>query len=332
MTTLEPMHPTEAVQAYLDGRTDLSPSSKENHGYRLERFLEWCEEEGIDDMNGLTGRNLHQYKIWRSQDVNNVTLKNQLGTVRQFLAFCESIDAVSPGLSEKLELPDLGFKEDVSDTMLSPEEAEKILPYLEKYEYGTVRHVIFLLLWHTGIRTSTLRAFDVDDFSGSENYIEAVHRPNTPLKNRTQGERQINLNDEVVNVIENYLEMNHPQVEDDSGRMPLIGTKKGRAHDTTIRNHIYRVTRPCHYLNECPHDRDREECEAANSRLASKCPSSVSPHAIRKGSITYHRNNGWPAKAVSDRADVSQEVLDRHYDKGTKSEKRERRKEFLNNL
>ncbi|WP_217255555.1 site-specific integrase [Natronococcus occultus] len=83
MTTLEPMHPTEAVQTYLDGRTDLSPSSKENHEYRLERFLEWCEEEGIDDMNDLTGRNLHQHKIWRSQDVNNVTLKNQLGTVRQ---------------------------------------------------------------------------------------------------------------------------------------------------------------------------------------------------------------------------------------------------------
>lgn len=216
--------------------------------------------------------------------------------------------------------------------MLSPEEAEKILPYLEKYEYATIRHVIFLLLWHSGIRTSTLRAFDVDDFSGSENYIEAVHRSSTPLKNRTQGEREINLNDEVVTVIEDYLEMNHPQVEDENGRMPLIGTKKGRAHDTTIRNHIYRVTRPCHYLNKCPHERDQEECEAANSRFASKCLSSVSPHAIRKGSITYHRNNGWPAKAVSDRADVSQEVLDRHYDKGTKSEKRERRKEFLNNL
>ena len=75
-----------------------------------------------------------------------------------------------------------------------------------------------------------------------------------------------------------------------------------------------------------------EVCQGAKNRFASKCPSSVSPHAIRKGSITHHRNNGWPAKAVSDRADVSQEVLDKHYDKGTQSEKRERRSEFMNNL
>lgn len=329
---LEPMHPVEAVQDYLDGRTDLSPSSKRNHGYRLQRFLEWCEEEGIDEMNELTGRKLHRYKIWRAEDVNNVTLKNQLGTIRQFLAFCEHIDAVPEGLSEKLELPELGLKEDVDDTMLSSDEVEKVLPYLQKYEYASLRHVIFLLLWHTGIRTSTLRAFDIRDFNSQEGYIEAVHRPETPLKNRGEGERQINLNGTVVGVMSDYIKTNHPEVEDENGRMPLIATTEGRAHATTIRDHIYRLTRPCHYLNKCPHDREEKECEANNSRYASKCPSSISPHAIRKGSITYHRNNGWPAKAVSDRADVSQEVLDRHYDKGTKSEKRERREGFLDKL
>lgn len=329
---LEPMHPTEAVQDYLDGRTDLSSSSKQNHGYRLQRFLEWCEKEGIENTNELTGRKLHQYKIWRSQEVNNVTLKNQLGTVRQFLAFCERIDAVPDGLSEKLELPQLGLNEEVDDTMLSPDEVEQILPFLEKYEYASLRHVIFSLLWHTGIRISTLRAFDVGDFDSERGFIRAVHRPETPLKNRKQGEREINLNDDITEVVEDYLQMTHPEVEGENDRMPLIGTTKGRAHSTTIRDQIYRITRPCHYLNSCPHGREIDECEGVKNRFASKCPSSVSPHAIRKGAITHHRNHGWPAKAVSDRADVSQEVLDKHYDKGTQSEKRERRKEFMNNL
>lgn len=98
--------------------------------------------------------------------------------------------------------------------------------------------------------------------------------------------------------------------------MPLISTSHGRVNETTIRSHVYKVTRPCHYTNQCPHDRAQSECEAVDSRKASRCPSSVSPHAIRKGSITYHRNKGWPVEAVSDRADVSQEVLDKHYDKG----------------
>ena len=71
------------------------------------------------------------------------------------------------------------------------------------------------------------------------------------------------------------------------------------------------------------------DCGAVDSRKASLCPSSVSPHAIRKGSITYHRNKGWPVEAVSDRADVRQEFLDKHYDKASISEKQERQTEFL---
>jgi hypothetical protein len=33
-------------------------------------------------MNEITGRKLHRFKQWRSEGVNNVTLKNQLGTIR----------------------------------------------------------------------------------------------------------------------------------------------------------------------------------------------------------------------------------------------------------
>ncbi len=43
---MEPMNPREAVEAYLaDRKHELAVSSHENHGYRLERFLKWCEEK-----------------------------------------------------------------------------------------------------------------------------------------------------------------------------------------------------------------------------------------------------------------------------------------------
>jgi hypothetical protein len=85
-------------------------------------------------------------------------------------------------------------------------------------------------------------------------------------------------------------------------------------------------------MNKCPHDREIDECEAADAGKASGCPSSVSPHPIGKGSITNHGNKGWPVEAVSDRADVSQEMLDNHYDEASISEKRERRAEFPDRL
>ncbi|WP_423999358.1 tyrosine-type recombinase/integrase [Haloarcula salina] len=331
---VDPITPRRAKELYLEDRTDLSDTSKQNHGYRVERFVEWCEENGIDNLNEMTGRRIHEFKVWRAEEVNNVTLQNQLGTIRQFLSFCERIDAVSTGLSKKVELPQLGMNEDVSDTAITPEEAEAILDYLGKYEYATLRHVIFYLLWHTGIRTSTLRAFDITDLHIGEGYIKAVNRESTgtPLKNRQRGEREINLGKDVIEVLNDWVHDLHPRVEDDSGRMALICTSFGRAHETTIRAHVYKATRPCYYSNQCPHDRKIEDCEAVMSPNASQCPSSVSPHAIRKGSITYHRNKGWPVEAVSDRADVSREVLDKHYDKASNSEKRQRRTEFLDKL
>lgn len=62
---------------------------------------------------------------------------------------------------------------------------------------------------------------------------------------------------------------------------------------------------------------------------ASKCPSSRSPHGLRRGSITTHLRDGMPPEVVSDRVNVSKEVLDRHYDERTEREKMEIRREFL---
>jgi tRNA A37 N6-isopentenylltransferase MiaA len=77
---LEPMSPHEAVTEYLaDRKNELAETSHENHHYRLQRFLEWADETGLDDMNEITGRKLPRFKQWRSEDVNNVTLKNQMG-------------------------------------------------------------------------------------------------------------------------------------------------------------------------------------------------------------------------------------------------------------
>jgi hypothetical protein len=97
----------------------------------------------------------------------------------------------------------------------------------------------------------------------------------------------------------------------------------------TITIYAYGTTRPCTY-GECPHDRDVDNCEAAqNQNKAFGCPSSVGPHAIRRGGIAHNLRRGVPEKAISDRADVSPGVLEKHYDRRTEREKMKQRREHL---
>ena len=133
-------------------------------------------------------------------------------------------------------------------------------------------------------------------------------------------------------MLDDWLRERRPDVTDDHGRKPLLATSHGRIAPGTIAKYIYEVTRPCWIGNECPHDRDPDDCEATTVDKSSECPSSVSPHAIRRGSITHHLNSDVPETAVGDRANVSPEVLEKHYDQRSKKEKMEQRREYLDDI
>lgn len=74
------------------------------------------------------------------------------------------------------------------------------------------------------------------------------------------------------------------------------------------------------------------EGEANVRDAASKCPSSVSPHAIRRGSITLSLNSELSDKVISDRANVSPQVIGQPYDRRTEREKIGERRDYLDYL
>lgn len=215
MSDLEPISPNEAVELYLDHREpELSEKSIQNHEYRLRSFLQWCEEEGIENMNSLTGRDLHRFRVWRRKGseeynpVSKVTLRGILATLRVFLEFCQGIDAVEDGLRERVLLPEVNPDEESKDEKLDKDRAEAVLEHLDRFEYASRDHVIFAILWHTGIRLGTLRAFDVEDFDPTAPCLEVRHRPETgtPLKNHGPAERSIAVGDHYAKVIQTYID------------------------------------------------------------------------------------------------------------------------------
>ena len=341
MSDLQPISPREAVRLYLaDREMDLSEKSLENHRYRLDSWLAFCDDQGIENMNDVTGRTIHEYRVWRQdgdgdayQAVSKPTLKGNLATLRVFLEFCSSIDAVENGLRERVRMPKLSSEEISRDERLSEENAETMLEYLEEFRYASREHAILSILWHTGIRLGTLRAFDVDDLDTEERCLDVRHRPEqeTPLKNGHAAERSIALGEYDVEVLHDYIEHNRPDVKDDYGRRPLFTSVHGRLSESPIRLTVYRWTQPCRWA-ECPHDEDPNTCEWRNRESLSKCPSSRSPHGVRRGAITKHLRDGTPEEVVSDRMNSSLDVIEQHYDERSEREKMRLRRDLIRDL
>lgn len=335
---LEPISPTEAQTLYLqDKKREAAQSTVQSHEYRLNHFVRWCDQEGIENLNELTGRDIQRYRNWRREDgdLSPASEKTQMDTLRVFIKYLESIEGVPRDLHQSVQSPTLNDSNRSRDVSIDSDTGEKILDYLERFQYAQRHHVVFMLIWRCSLRISAVQSLDVSDYDRGEQCLNIVHRPDkgTRLKKGKKGERVVGLREDTCEILDDWLEFHHPDVTDDFGREPLVTTTQGRMHKTTLRNVIYNLTRPCKYNNECPHDDvDEDECRATSYDRAYECPSSVSPHAIRRSAITHWLNHDWPTRAVADRANVSPKVLERHYDARNEHEKMEQRREFLDKL
>ncbi|WP_420182087.1 tyrosine-type recombinase/integrase [Haloarcula sp. KBTZ06] len=330
---LDPLDPPKAKEMYLDERRrEVASATLQSHEYRLKQFVQWCNKDGIDNMNEISGRDIHRFRVKRrnEDDLATATMKSQLATLRLFLRFCESIDAVEPGLDEKIILPTTTAK-DARDEFLPDERARKVLSHLKQFQYATLEHALLAVLWHTGLRVGAAVGLDIGDYDPDEQYLKLVHRPDegTSLKNQTDSERLVALSDGLCDLLDDWLSVKHTGKIDEFDRRPLFATSRGRLSRNRARSIAYQFTRPCVYEDRCPHNKEIETCESRPTEYAYGCPSALSPHPIRRGSITYHLQSDTPERVVSDRMDVGMNVLDRHYDQRTEQEKVEQRRRYL---
>ena len=338
MHGLQPLTPHDGVQYYLDDRrSEVTKSTLYEHTTRLNRFLEWCDQENIENLNELTSRRCRDYKNHRQEQVAPTTLENEMRTFRLAVKTWEQIQGVGEGLSKNIKVPTAKKSEKVRELKIESDQAEAIMDYLGKYEYATLRHLIFALIWHTGCRISGLRALDLGDWKPDE-YRKPIlsfeHRPatGTPLKKEENGERDVPVTPEIADLIEDYIDGRRKDVTDEYDRKPLLTTENGRPFKTTVQRNIYQVTQPCYIGWECPYGENPTTCEWTTYNQTSKCPGSVSPHGIRKTNVTHFKQLGFEYEEISGRVDASVEVLSEHYDHPTTAEERERQFDLVDRL
>lgn len=121
--------PHEAKNRYLkDKSTDVTDSTLSNYEITLNVFCKWLTDEaGVATLNTLTSDEIQQFKEWRLEQVKTITLKTDMTCIKDFVRFCEHINAVPNGMHELVRVPNPRHKDEVSIDILSSGQASKIL-------------------------------------------------------------------------------------------------------------------------------------------------------------------------------------------------------------
>jgi integrase len=329
------IHPLKARRDFIRSKRGvLKESTIRCYEFVVRDFVEYVTEEGIERTHDIDGWTVQQWKLKRKDrdEVSPITPHNNVKHLRVFLKWCEASELVEQGLYEKVEVPPVTDEQRRSNDALSPQRAESIPKYLEQYEYATRIHAVFSLMWETGCRISAVVALDIDDYDALDSSVTFLNRKETgtPLKNGNNSERKVELRENVIEVLNDYISARRVETTDEYSREPLFTTPNGRMWRQRAYKDYVGLSRPCVYDGTCPHDRDQGDCTAATKKKqADECPSSGTLHAIRHGSITAHLNGDWPVRHVSERCDVSAPVLKKHYDTRTMEDKRQTRRKYI---
>jgi len=344
---LESTPPGKAFSLWMQQQQDKAESTLQSYRYRIRPFLRWLDKEDIGDLNDVSTRHIKEFEAQRRDGRDKQTLNNQWGTLKLWLQYCYELNAVSEDVVKAVDVPELTKGDRVNTEKLIADRAQEIVDKLDRYEYATRQHVLFLLLWRTTMRVGAIHSLDMEDIYVDDDdrdrlreelfeqgfaahVVESIlsdvglpllyprHRPDqgTTLKNGIDGERVINIADWVADVLEDFIQVNRFDVTDEYGREALLSSQKGngRLSKSAMRNWVYVLTQPCEFGGTCPHDRDPEECEAREHGYGSLCPSSRAPHRIRTGAITHHRDQGWSTADIADKANTSEELIESVYD------------------
>ncbi|QZY01082.1 tyrosine-type recombinase/integrase [Halobaculum rubrum] len=327
-----------ATELFLEAKAiDVSEKTVYDYRDRLRWFIAWCDEQGIETVDDLSGLAIDRARAQRAQDVAPTTLKGLMVAINQLVEYLVGIEAVDEQLAESVNIPSLDRADETSDTLLAPADATASLSFFrDSPAYrGTDWHTFLEIAWNTGARMGGIRGLDLRDYERLDDgaTLSFVHRPqsDTPLKNKTEGERVVRISETVADVLDFYLTRERVDKRDDHGREPLLSCRQGRPSDSTLRVWSYFATQPCLHTS-CPHGEDRETCKYRKRNHASKCPSSRSPHQIRSGSITWQLNRGVPLEHVAERVNATSKVIERFYDKASGERQMRRREEFTRDL
>ena len=311
----------EAIEKFLiRNRVDWNGETERTYRKSLdtfEAFAAKAEIETLSDMALWSVGNFTDFLLGR--DYARATVQSKQKQTRRWIKWLEGQGLVPVGTHLAIEVIKLDDSEQTSSDILKPEAIRDYLVYYRQTPRwrGTRRHALLETIGHVAARRGCIRVLDVSDWDSESRTLIFRNRPETDtrLKEGDSHERKVVLAPEPAQVLDEFIAQNRIQKHDDHGRSPLFTSRQGRPTKSTITDWTYQATLPC-IKKKCPHSKERHKCEWVTKQTkSSQCPSSSSPHPIRRGSITWQLNLGRDIEDVAERAATTPDVIRRYYDR-----------------
>lgn len=321
---------------FLSRRSNRSPTTIAQYRRTIPILIDFANTNGVTTPYGFNTDLVDDYVdlLQRRYD-SDATILTYTKNARLWLKWLQERGYFDESVYLVLNKDTLGLSPKARDEAIPEAEAQYIIQALRAKRRGSPLHAVMEVFWNGGPRIGGIHSTDLDtDFFPKKNTLKFRHRPElgTRLKNGSEqddfpgnGERDITLQDRVVNAVQWYVEVGRPDVVDDYGRFPLFTTSQGRASKSTIRRWVYEAT-SCRWA---PEKRRGPTCDGNCDPDTNVCPLSYYPHAIRRGAIVNHLSNGLRPDRASDRFNVGVETIRRHYDPRSNDRRREDRLEAV---
>lgn len=310
-------------------KPDWKGETERTYRKSLDTFEAFASDEGLETVSDLDMWKVGRYTDYLvDSDYARSTIQSKQKQARRWLKWLESQGFLRIGTHLAIEPLKLDDSEQTSSDILRPETIRDFLGYYrESVKWrATRRHALLEVIGHTGARRSCIRALDLEDHDPDARTLSFLNRPETGtrLKRGDSHQRKVVLSETPNKILHEFVQRERHEKHDGNGRRPLFASSRGRPTKSTITNWLYQATLPC-IMQECPHSRERHTCAWTAQTDASKCPSSTSPHPVRRGSITWQLNIGRSRDDVADRAATTPDVIRRYYDQPGLDEELRRR-------
>lgn len=204
---------------YLVVEAGLSTNTVLGYGRDLKAFLEFCQDQDIQDLRRITPLLIQNYmQVLAGQAKADASIKRFLVAIRMLLRFGMLHGLVEDDLTSVLEspkiwqrLPTVCSRQQVLDLLCSPDPEDP---------YALRDRAILELLYATGVRASELAGLRVSDLNRSIGYLRCLGKGNR--------ERVIPVGRKAIEAVTEYLRDLRPELADSTSSDALFLSRTGR--------------------------------------------------------------------------------------------------------